>query len=59
MDWTSIAHFYLNGQSALQFLPHSHTQSHTDGSRAAMQGAGLTIGSVLGLSVLLKDTCLI
>lgn len=33
-----------------------HTHTHTDGGRASMQGAGLTIGSNMGFSVLLKDT---
>ena len=34
----------------------SHIHSFTDDGGAAMQGAGLPIGSNLGFSVLLKDT---
>lgn len=52
MDCTQIEPFYLNKQSALQFL--SHTHSHTDGDIPAMKDANLTIGS--NYTFLVKDT---
>ncbi len=52
MDCTCLVLFYLTRQSALQ-CGLSFTHSHNDGGRAAMQGAGLPIGSNSGFSVLL------
>ena len=50
----------LAALKALHILPLIHpfilTLTHTDGSRAPVQGAGLPIGSNLGFRVLLKDT---
>ncbi len=53
MDCIYIALFRLIGQSALQCclsFSHSHTFSHTDGGRAAMQGTSLPVGSNSGFS---------
>ncbi len=49
-------YFTLMDKALYNVASHPPIQTHTDGGWAAMQGAGLSIASNLGFSVLPKDT---